>query len=160
MAWLGCPSEYRSETWRIILQCLPNDKERDEKYIEKRVNDYKTSQERLGCEKDVEQIDKDLNRISEDLDNVKTSMKRILSLWAAKHPASGYVQGIHDILTPFIRVYYKKENGKYVEPTVEEEANAYDSLTTVLQPVQDFYTCQQPRIYELLNLMEKLLKSN
>lgn len=31
-------------------------------------------------------------------------MERILYIWAIRHPASGYVQGINDLLTPFFLV--------------------------------------------------------
>lgn len=32
-------------------------------------------------------------------------MRRILYVWHIRHPSSGYVQGINDIVTPFIVVY-------------------------------------------------------
>lgn len=31
--------------------------------------------------------------------------ERILFIWAIRHPASGYVQGINDLVTPFFVVY-------------------------------------------------------
>lgn len=30
---------------------------------------------------------------------------RVLFIWNMRHPASGYVQGINDIVTPFFVVY-------------------------------------------------------
>ena len=30
---------------------------------------------------------------------------RILYVWHIRHPSSGYVQGINDVVTPFIVVY-------------------------------------------------------
>ncbi|KAM9886631.1 hypothetical protein OXX69_013678, partial [Metschnikowia pulcherrima] len=33
------------------------------------------------------------------------SLKKILFLWAIRHPASGYVQGINDICTPFYQIF-------------------------------------------------------
>lgn len=32
-------------------------------------------------------------------------MERVLYIWALRHPASGYVQGINDLLTPFLVVF-------------------------------------------------------
>jgi hypothetical protein len=32
-------------------------------------------------------------------------MERILYIWAIRHPGSGYVQGINDLLTPFLAVF-------------------------------------------------------
>jgi len=31
--------------------------------------------------------------------------ERILYIWAMRHPASGYVQGINDLVTPFFVVF-------------------------------------------------------
>jgi hypothetical protein len=32
-------------------------------------------------------------------------LERLLYCWAIRHPASGYVQGINDICTPFFQVF-------------------------------------------------------
>ncbi len=32
-------------------------------------------------------------------------LERILYVWAIRHPASGYVQGINDLATPFFEVF-------------------------------------------------------
>lgn len=32
-------------------------------------------------------------------------LERILYIWAIRHPASGYVQGINDLATPFLVVF-------------------------------------------------------
>ena len=36
---------------------------------------------------------------------VQESIERILYIWALRHPASGYVQGINDLVTPFYFVF-------------------------------------------------------
>lgn len=36
---------------------------------------------------------------------IKQSLERILYVWAIRHPASGYVQGINDLVTPFFEVF-------------------------------------------------------
>lgn len=33
------------------------------------------------------------------------SLERILYVWAIRHPASGYVQGINDLVCPFFQVF-------------------------------------------------------
>lgn len=33
------------------------------------------------------------------------SLEKILYVWAIRHPASGYVQGINDLVTPFFQVF-------------------------------------------------------
>ena len=32
-------------------------------------------------------------------------MERVLFIWAIRHPASGYVQGMNDLVTPFMLVF-------------------------------------------------------
>lgn len=34
--------------------------------------------------------------------------ERILYIWAMRHPASGYVQGINDLVTPFFVVFLQE----------------------------------------------------
>ena len=36
------------------------------------------------------------------LEAVQRVLERILNIWAIRHPASGYVQGINDLVTPFM----------------------------------------------------------
>jgi hypothetical protein len=36
---------------------------------------------------------------------VQNIFQRVLYVWAVRHPASGYVQGINDLLTPFFVVF-------------------------------------------------------
>ena len=36
---------------------------------------------------------------------VQRALERILYIWALRHPASGYVQGINDLATPFFLVF-------------------------------------------------------
>lgn len=45
---------------------------------------------------------------------VQELFERILFIWAIRHPASGYVQGINDLVTPFFVVFLSEflENGK------------------------------------------------
>lgn len=38
--------------------------------------------------------------------------ERILFIWAIRHPASGYVQGINDLVTPFFVVFMCEHIGK------------------------------------------------
>ena len=45
---------------------------------------------------------------------VQELFERILFIWAIRHPASGYVQGINDLVTPFFIVFLWEfiNNGK------------------------------------------------
>jgi len=39
-------------------------------------------------------------------------LERVLYIWAIRHPASGYVQGLNDLITPFFVVFLTE----YIEP--------------------------------------------
>jgi hypothetical protein len=86
------------------------------------------------------------------------SLERILYVWAIRHPASGYVQGINDLVTPFWQVFL----GAYIsDPNIESgmdpgqlpkqvldavEADSFWCLTKLLDGIQDNYISQQPGI--------------
>lgn len=38
-------------------------------------------------------------------DIVQCLMTRVLYVWAMQHPESGYVQGVNDLLAPFVLVF-------------------------------------------------------
>lgn len=42
---------------------------------------------------------------------VQDMFERILFIWAIRHPASGYVQGINDLVTPFFIVFLQEAVG-------------------------------------------------
>jgi len=97
-------------------------------------------------------------------------VERILYIWAIRHPASGYVQGINDLVTPFLMVFLQD----YVDTDVtrvhfqfdelEEqvrkdiEADAFWCMTKVLEGIQDNYTFAQPGIQVKIRQLEELLK--
>ena len=86
------------------------------------------------------------------------SLERILYVWAIRHPASGYVQGINDLVTPFWQVFL----GAYItDPDIESgmdpgqlpkpvldavEADSFWCLTKLLDGIQDNYIFAQPGI--------------
>ena len=86
------------------------------------------------------------------------SLERILYVWAIRHPASGYVQGINDLVTPFWQVFL----GSYItDPDIEfgmdpgqlpkqvldaVEADTFWCLTKLLDGIQDNYIFAQPGI--------------
>jgi len=86
------------------------------------------------------------------------SLERILYVWAIRHPASGYVQGINDLVTPFWQVFL----GAYIsDPDIEfgmdpgqlpkqvldaVEADSFWCLTKLLDGIQDNYIAHQPGI--------------
>lgn len=40
---------------------------------------------------------------------VQEMFERVLFIWSIRHPASGYVQGINDLVTPFFIVFLQEQ---------------------------------------------------
>ena len=97
-------------------------------------------------------------------------VERILYIWAIRHPASGYVQGINDLVTPFLMVFLQdfvekdvtRNNFEFEEldETVRKniEADSFWCMTKVLDGIQDNYTFAQPGIQVKIRQLEELLK--
>ena len=96
------------------------------------------------------------------------SLERILYVWAIRHPASGYVQGINDLVTPFWQVFL----GSYItDPNIESgmdpgqlpkavldavEADSFWCLTKLLDGIQDNYIFAQPGIQRQVGALRDL----
>ena len=115
-----------------------------------------------------------------DEDTVQLALRRMLYIRAARNPASGYVQGINDVATPLMLVFYGEQvaelEGGAVRPnwyaTLESaqatlaslseealltaEADAYWCLCALLDGVQDHYTAAQPGIQRLVYRVREL----
>lgn len=86
------------------------------------------------------------------------SLERILYVWAIRHPASGYVQGINDLVTPFWQVFLSMyissseietgmDPGQLPRPVLDAvEADTFWCLTKLLDGIQDNYIFAQPGI--------------
>ncbi|KAG7252270.1 hypothetical protein CRUP_033229, partial [Coryphaenoides rupestris] len=98
---------------------------------------------------------------------VQEVFERILFIWAIRHPASGYVQGINDLVTPFFVVFLSE----FVEEDVENfemaglpletqrniEADSFWCMSKLLDGIQDNYTFAQPGIQNKVKALEELV---
>ena len=57
---------------------------------------------------------------------VVQSLERILYVWAIRHPASGYVQGINDLVTPFFQIFLSAYIGK---PILSSRSFSYTDIS-------------------------------
>jgi hypothetical protein len=118
---------------------------------------------------------------------VQELFERILFIWAIRHPASGYVQGINDLVTPFFVVFLSEyiDNGKRyllnkiifllffkLDIEIENfdisslpetnrklvEADSYWATSHLLEGIQDNYTFAQPGIQYKVRTLEELVK--
>ncbi|GAW16281.1 hypothetical protein ANO14919_057040 [Xylariales sp. No.14919] len=179
LAWSGVPEEVRAMTWQLLLSYLPTSSERRVATLERKRKEYldgvRQAFERGGAGQNPSgrsrgldeaiwhQISIDVPRTNPHIElysyeATQRSLERILYLWAIRHPASGYVQGINDLVTPFWQVFlgsyitdYNIESGmdpgqlpKAVLDAVE--ADSYWCLTKLLDGIQDHYIVAQPGI--------------
>lgn len=95
-------------------------------------------------------------------------IERVLYIWSVRHPASGYVQGINDLATPFVVVLLMAELNSPIEKidldTVSDsvfdvvEAGTYWCLTKVLSDIQDHYTSGQPGIQSMVAKLKDIVR--
>jgi hypothetical protein len=94
-------------------------------------------------------------------------MERILYIWSIRHPASGYVQGMNDILTPLLLIFTQP----YVDDVLRcdiatldpqivlnIEADAYWCYCKLLDNIQDHYTFSQPGLQRMILRLEDLMR--
>jgi len=96
------------------------------------------------------------------------SLERILYVWAIRHPASGYVQGINDLVTPFLQVFLGTyitdlniesgmDPGQLPKPVLDAvEADTFWCLTKLLDGIQDNYIVAQPGIHRQVAALRDL----
>ncbi|KAL6879501.1 rab-GTPase-TBC domain-containing protein [Trichoderma longibrachiatum] len=181
LAWSGVPHEVRAMTWQLLLSYLPTNSERRVATLERKRKEYldgvKQAFERGGTtassssagkargldEAVWHQISIDIPRTNPHIElysyeATQRSLERILYVWAVRHPASGYVQGINDLVTPFWEVFL----GLYITDSDIEtgmdpgqlpksvldavEADSFWCLTKLLDGIQDHYIVAQPGI--------------
>lgn len=197
-SWSGIPEEVRAMSWQLLLGYLPTSSERRVATLERKRKAYldgvrqaferggstshaangrtsTTSQARIrGLDEALwHQISIDVPRTSPHLqlysyEATQRSLERILYVWAIRHPASGYVQGINDLVTPFWQVFlgsYITDNnvesgmdpGQLPKPVLDAvEADSFWCLTKLLDGIQDNYIYAQPGIVRQVNALRDL----
>ncbi|XP_050530072.1 TBC1 domain family member 22A [Daktulosphaira vitifoliae] len=180
LSWSGVPVEVRPMTWRLLAGYLPTSSERREQaLIRKRVDYINLVKKYYDTDKDevykdtYRQIHIDIPRMSTPLFQQKTvqeMFERILFIWAIRHPASGYVQGMNDLVTPFYVVFLQEylSLGVNIEtldvssiPKEHRDALEADSfwcLSKFLDGIQDNYIFAQLGIQQKVNQLKELIQ--
>lgn len=174
-SWSGIPIKLRAVTWRLLLEYSPLNLERRQEIIEsKRKNYWDLVKQYFNEEKDqktYKQIHLDIQRMTLIQQEIVQEMfKRILFIWAIRHPASGYVQGINDLVTPFYIVFLQEvlpaninlENFQVSSLTEEQrniiEADSFWCLSKFLNGIQDNYVFAQLGIQKKINQLKDLIQ--
>lgn len=194
-AWSGVPEEVRAMTWQLLLSYLPTSSERRVATLERKRKEYLDGVRQAfdkgtgstgssaqtagkGTNRGLDeaiwhQISIDVPRTNPHIElygyeATQRSLERILYVWAVRHPASGYVQGINDLVTPFWQTFL----GVYVtDPSIESgmdpgqlpravldavEADTFWCLTKLLDGIQDHYIVAQPGIQRQVRALQDL----
>ncbi|KAK3101795.1 hypothetical protein FSP39_006422 [Pinctada imbricata] len=182
LSWSGIPRAVRPTAWKILSGYLPASMDRRDPTLQRKRNEYFGFIEQYYDTRHQElhqdtfrQILKDIPRMTSlahlfQQKVVQEIFERILYIWAIRHPASGYVQGINDLVTPFFVVFLSE----YIDNDVESEncdlsslpeetlkiieADSYWCTSKLLDGIQDNYTFAQPGIQMKVNALKELVK--
>ncbi|KAF7246724.1 TBC1 domain family member 22A [Varanus komodoensis] len=113
LSWSGIPKPVRPITWKLLSGYLPGNVDRREGTLQRKRKEYFAFVEQYYDSRNEEthqdtyrQIHIDIPRMSPEALILQPKIfERILFIWAIRHPASGYVQGINDLVTPFFVVF-------------------------------------------------------
>lgn len=178
IAWKGIPNNLRGLIWQILINYLSTNDSIRVSSLDRKRKEYSKSISRLHLAEKQEriwhQIHIDVPRTNPSIKlysypTTQRSLENILYLWAIRHPASGYVQGINDLVTPFFQVFMSQyltddidiEN---FDPKVLPsdllnviEADTFWCLTKVLDTIQDNYIHEQPGIFRQIEELKMLI---
>lgn len=184
LGWNGIPSKYRALSWKIMLGYVPTNSARRQQALQRKRSDYRDAMAQhydidddtrtVQEQETLRQVLVDVPRTAPEVplfrnDRVKRVLTRLLYIWAMRHPASSYVQGINDLATPlfivFLADYYSGQdvldgdvmNHLSDERLYELEADVYWCLTNLLSGIQDHYTSDQPGVQRMVMRLEELV---
>lgn len=177
IAWGGIPYRYRPLSWRLLLGYLPVAKSKREQQLTRKREEYERLIEQYYNDRSLDdgmwrQIHIDIPRMQPLITifqqpRVQVSFERILYIWSIRHPASGYVQGMNDLVTPFFLTYLSEYCDSNQLQDVEKfdislvddaslrsiEADTYWSFGKLLDSIQNNYTHAQPGIQRLVKML-------
>ncbi|XP_037629662.1 TBC1 domain family member 22B isoform X2 [Sebastes umbrosus] len=177
-SWSGIPREVRPITWRLLSGYLPANKERRELVLTRKREEYFGFIEQYYHSRTDEHYKDTYRQIHIDIPRtnpliplfqqpvVQEVFERILFIWAIRHPASGYVQGINDLVTPFFVVFLSEfvkdvENFEVsvlpLDTQRNIEADSFWCMSKLLDGIQDNYTFAQPGIQNKVKALEELV---
>ena len=187
LAWNGIPCAYRGTVWKLLLGYLPTNAARREQALNRKRAEYVDAiaqhydidedSRTLQEQETLRQVLVDVPRTQPDVplfrnDRIKRILSRLLYIWAMRHPASSYVQGINDLATPLLAVflsdYFEGSKPDVVldghvmnhlsdQRLGELEADVYWCLSNLLAGIQDHYTADQPGVQRMVARLEELV---
>lgn len=179
MAWAGIPDELRPLVWQLLLGYLPAVASVRSSQLARKRAEYASgvrlafARGTAGLDQSIwHQIHIDVPRTNPGIrlwqrEATQRALERILYVWALRHPASGYVQGMNDLATPFFEVFlsaYIDSDAELFDisllpPNVVEaiEADTFWCLSKLLDGIHDNYTHGQKGIHNQIRMMQELM---
>jgi TBC1 domain family member 2 len=193
LAWNGVPCVHRAQVWKLLLGYVPTNAARREQTIARKRLEYREAiaqhyeidddTRTVQEQETLRQVLVDVPRTQPDIplfrnDRIKRCLARLLYIWAMRHPASSYVQGINDLATPLLVVFladyfpttgsdshhaiHTVLDGHVMNHCSDErlqqvEADVYWCLTNLLAGIQDHYTADQPGLQRMVARLEELV---
>ncbi|XP_075145570.1 TBC1 domain family member 22 [Haematobia irritans] len=183
LSWSGIPRKMRAISWRLLSKYLPPSGERRNGVLESKRQNYQDLRQNYfrvdspdeSQQDTYRQIHIDVPRMNPQISLfqqklVQEMFERILFIWSIRHPASGYVQGINDLVTPFFIVFLQEnlppgtDIEKFDMGSLSEdirdaiEADAFWCLSKFLDCIQDNYIFAQLGIQEKVNQLKDLIQ--
>ena len=183
-AWAGLPARYRTAAWQLLLGYLPLARDRAVEALARRKAEYAAAvaQTRAlsgaGGRSEAEQallrqVLVDVPRTCPDVavfhcEWAQRSLERVLFTYAARHFATGYVQGLNDLATPFYAAFLAPwldhwkakdvaDSAADASALADIEADVYWCLCRLLEGIQDHYTPSQPGIQRMIHRLRELV---
>lgn len=170
LAWKGIPAGCRAKSWMIMIGYVPTAKARREETLGRKRSEYKAILRQhfeplcgQGSDPIYKQISIDIPRTCPDQplfrdEQVRLSLTRILYCWSVRRPASGYVQGINDLVTPFYDVFLADRMAQDESVDFDAlEADCFWCFSKLVDSIQDNYTAGQAGIFRQLGRMGELM---
>eukprot|EP00040_Diaphanoeca_grandis_P024617 m.135555 g.135555 ORF g.135555 m.135555 type:complete len:454 (+) comp29802_c0_seq1:168-1529(+) len=179
LSWSGVPSDVRPTVWRLLNGYLPVNMDRRSSILQRRRLEYRNSVDQhypLRKEKAnarmLHQIQSDIVRSSPtslfDQELTKQMFERILFLYHLRHPATGYVQGMNDLVLPFFVVFLTPYCGENIDGMIlanispeilwQIEADSYWCVTLLIDKIQDYFIQDRDGLQRQLGILQDLIE--
>eukprot|EP01138_Halocafeteria_seosinensis_P008067 gb/GECG01008243.1/.p1 GENE.gb/GECG01008243.1/~~gb/GECG01008243.1/.p1 ORF type:complete len:400 (+),score=55.71 gb/GECG01008243.1/:1-1200(+) len=178
LAWNGVPPEFRPKVWQLLLGYHPVRSDRAARTIDRKRKEYWQCVNQYMVDGEP-QMDLDTSQIRSVLmdiprtapgipimhtEKLQKCLERILYIWARRHPASGYVQGINDLASAFFVVFLtpvvnldSTDLSQLPQDTLDNiEADVFWCLNKMVDRIQDHYTPSQPGIQRMISSLREL----
>lgn len=181
ITWSGISNEDRPYAWKLLLGHVPAVQSKRSAALQHKKTEYQNLvaqyyYNRQENDEIYRQIHIDIPRMQPLITIfqqpiVQGIFERILYIWSIRHPASGYVQGMNDLVTPFFVTYLSEFVPGHSFSDVESfdvstlsdeiltsiESDSYWSFNKLLDSIQDNYTFAQPGIQRLVSLLSRVM---